>query len=61
VEIAGEDGKRRQREVSSKNRNEAIRKLNRLKAEVAASRDKEMLRELLRGELESYFGPKPSQ
>jgi integrase len=38
VEIAGEDGKRRQREVSSKNRNEAIAKLKQLKADVAAGR-----------------------
>jgi integrase len=38
VEIAGEDGKRRQREVSSKNRNEAIRKLKKLKEDVAAGR-----------------------
>jgi integrase len=38
VELPGTDGKRRYREVSSKNRNEAIGKLKQLKADVAAGK-----------------------
>jgi hypothetical protein len=38
VEIPSTDGKRRQKRVASKNRNEAIRKLKALKADVDAGR-----------------------
>jgi integrase len=62
VEIAGEDGKRRQREISSKNRNEAIAKLKKLKEDVAAGRvavtSKTTVEKWLERWIEDIRGPK---
>jgi hypothetical protein len=72
VEIPSTDGKRRQKRVASKNRNEAIRKLKELRKEVdaghiavtgrttveAATLDD--VRRVIREELDARFGPEPS-
>jgi hypothetical protein len=69
VEIPSTDGKRRQKRVASKNRNECIKKLKALKADVDAGRiaytntasekppalTEDDTRRIIREELASYF------
>jgi integrase len=62
VEVPSTDGKRRSREVSSKNRNEAIAKLKKLKADVAAGKvavtSKTTVEAWLQRWIEDIRGPK---